>query len=250
MDTSIWIYTLGAVTIVSLIPLVGVLTLGLTKEKLLIIVLPLVGFSVGALLGDSFFHLLPEAYRNDPQGIETSVSVIGGLLLFFILEKFLRWRHCHLPTTSHHPHPLATINLVGDGIHNLIDGLLIGGAFSVNPQLGVTTTLAVIFHEIPQEIGDLGVLLHAGLTLRKALILNLLSALPAVLGATLSLLLGSLIEGYAPALLPITAGGFIYIAGSDLIPELHHDCDLKTSAVQLLSLLLGLGVMFVLILAE
>jgi zinc and cadmium transporter len=166
--------------------------------------------------------------------------------MFFVLEKFIHWRHCHIPTSKSHPHPLAFMNLVGDGLHNLIDGMIIGGAYLASTALGVTTTIAVILHEIPQEIGDFGVLLHAGLKKTKALFYNFLSALTAVIGVIISITIGTMLENYLLFLLPLTAGGFIYIAGSDLIPELHKECEVSKSFIQFIWLILGIGVMLLL----
>jgi len=142
------------------------------------------------------------------------------------------------------------MNLIGDGVHNLIDGMLIGASYTVSIPIGIATTLAVILHEIPQEIGDFGVLLHAGLSIKKAFAFNFLSALTAILGAIISLFAGSHIEGYSSILLPITAGGFIYIAGSDLIPELQYECKLSTSVQQFIAIILGVGIMALLVLLE
>jgi len=137
-------------------------------------------------------------------------------------------------------------NLIGDGVHNLVDGLVIGASYLVGIPLGITTTIAIILHEIPQEIGDFGVLVHGGFTRKKALMLNLLTALTAVAGVIISLLIGTKIQNYTLFLLPFTAGGFIYIAGSDLIPELHKEVKPLKSLFQLIAILLGIGIMFLL----
>ncbi len=246
----VWTYTLVSVFIVSLISLVGILTLSMKKEKIKKNSILLVSFSVGALFGDAFIHLLPKSFEQLGAGLSTSLCIVLGILIFFVLEKFLHWRHCHLPSSKSHVHPLAAMNLIGDAVHNLIDGLLIGATYMVNFPLGIATTLAIIFHEIPQEIGDFGVLIHAGFSAKKALLFNLFSAMVAVLGAVASLLIGPYIENYALFLLPITAGGFIYIAGSDLIPELKHECKTKQSFQQLILIILGLGIMALLTLLE
>lgn len=245
-----WYYSLAAVLLVSLVSFIGVLFLAFKLEKLRKILLFLVSFAAGGLLGDAFIHLLPEAVEEVGFNLNVSLSVLAGLLLFFILEKFIRWRHCHVPTCDEHPHPVAMMNLIGDGFHNFMDGLLIAASFCCSPSLGVATTLAIIFHEIPQEIGDFGVLIHAGFTKAKALLFNFLLALTAVLGVVVALVLNSQIEGFTQILVPFTAGGFIYIAGADLIPELKKETDLPKSAVQLLGLILGIGVMVALTLFE
>ncbi len=246
----VWIYTIISVFIVSLTSFVGVFTLSMKQEKIKQASTLLVSFAAGALFGDAFIHLLPESFAKLGPGLATSLFIILGILLFFILEKFLRWRHCHLPPSQEHTHPLITMNLVGDAIHNFIDGLLIGATYMVSLPVGMATTLAIILHEIPQEIGDFGVLVHGGFSIKKALLFNFFSAIIAVLGAIISLLVGPHVENYAISLLPITAGGFIYIAGSDLIPELKHECEAKPSLQQFLLIILGVGIMALLVFLE
>jgi zinc and cadmium transporter len=237
---------LVSVIIVSLISLVGLFTFAIKIEKLSKILLFFVSFSAGALFGGAFIHLMPEAVEKYGFGLNVSLFLILGIVLFFILEKFVHWRHCHIPTSKNHPHPLAYMNLVGDGFHNFIDGLVIGGAYLVNFSLGFATTIAVIVHEIPQEIGDFGVLLHAGLSRAKALFYNFLSALTAVLGVVVSLSIAVNVDGYLMFLLPFTAGGFVYIAGADLIPELHKEVKVSKSFWQFLFFVLGIVMMVLL----
>lgn len=239
----VWLNSLVSVFIVSVLSLVGIFTLAVKKDNLEKVLLFFVSFSAGALFGGAFFHLLPEAVEEYGFTAEVSLYLILGILLFFILEKFIHWRHCHIPTSKKHPHPVAFTNIVGDGLHNLIDGMIIGGAYIAGPSIGIAATIAVVLHEIPQEIGDFGVLLHAGLSRMKALFFNFLSALTAVIGVVISLTIGARLEGYLQFLLPITAGGFIYIAGSDLIPELHKECKASKSFIQLMFLVLGVLVM-------
>lgn len=246
----IWIYTIISVLIVSLVSLVGVFTLAMKKEKIKKASSFLVSFAAGALFGDAFIHLLPESFEEFGNDFTISLLVLLGILLFFVLEKFLHWRHCHEPTSKEHIHPLATMNLVGDGIHNFIDGLLIGATYMVSFPLGLATSLAIIFHEIPQEIGDFGILIHAGFSIKKALLFNFLSAIIAVLGAITSLAVGPNIEGYTISLLAIAGGGFIYIAGSDLIPELKRECEAKPSIKQFLLMIMGMGIMALLVFLE
>lgn len=239
----VWLNSLVSVSIVSVLSLVGIFTLAVKKDKLEKVLLFFVSFSAGALFGGAFLHLLPEAVEEHGFGLQVSLYLILGILVFFVLEKFIHWRHCHIPTSKAHPHPLAFMNLMGDGLHNLIDGMIIGGAYLASFPLGISTTIAVILHEIPQEIGDFGVLLHAGLSRAKALFFNFLSALMAVVGVFISLLIGANLEGYLLFLLPVTAGGFIYIAGSDLIPELHKESSASKSFMQFLFIVLGVLVM-------
>ena len=242
----VWLNSLVSVFIISLISLIGIFTLLIKENKIKKILLFLVSFSTGALFGGAFIHLLPEAVEEFGFGLEISVYVILGILLFFILEKFLHWRHCHVPTSKKHPHPMAVTNIVGDGLHNLIDGLVIGGAYMAGFSVGFATTIAVVLHEVPQEIGDFVVLLHAGLSKTKALFFNFLSALMAVIGVIISLSIGAKIGNYSLVLLPLTAGGFIYIAGSDLIPELHKENIPSKSFIQFMFIVLGVSVMFLL----
>jgi len=242
-----WFYPILSVIFVSLLSFVGVLFIAIKEEKLKKILLFLVSFAAGGLLGDSFIHLLPEAVEEDGFSLSVSLAVLVGLLLFFVLEKFICWRHCHIPTSKSHPHPVVFMNLIGDGFHNFIDGAVISASFLTTIPLGIATTLAVVLHEIPQEIGDFGVLLHGGLSKNKALIFNFASALAAVGGAILVLILGERIVGVSQLLIPFTAGGFIYIAGSDLIPELHKETNLAKSLIQMVGLILGIGIMLILL---
>ncbi len=248
----IWIYSIASVVLVSMISLIGVITLSLKREQLQKITLFLVSFAVGGLLGDAFIHLLPESFEKLGTGPATSLYVIAGFLIFFVLEKFIRWRHCHTPTSTNHMHPVVALNLIGDGVHNLVDGMIIGASFVASVPMGIATTLAVIMHEIPQEIGDFGVLIHGGLPVKKALLYNFLSALGAIAGAVISLLIGQHLKDYTLILMPITAGGFLYIAGSDLVPELQQNCDVKISFAigQLLAMVLGISIMLLLLLLE
>jgi len=247
---NVWFYSLTSVLVVSLLSFIGVLFLAVKKSILQKLLLFLVSFAAGGMLGGAFIHLLPEAIDQLGVGFNFSLSVLGGILAFFILEKFIAWRHCHIPTSRQHPHPLALMNLVGDAFHNFIDGVIIAASFMVSFPLGIVTSLAVVFHEIPQEIGDFGVLVYGGFSKVKALFFNFASALTAILGAVLTLILGSRLVGVIPLVIPFTAGGFLYIAGSDLIPELHKETNLLKSGVQLLGLLLGIGLMVVLSFSE
>lgn len=246
----IWGYTLVSVAIVSLISLVGVLTLALNRNLLQKIILYLVSFAVGALFGDAIIHLIPEAYETFGKGLPTALMVILGIFVFFVLEKFIRWRHCHDVHCETHLKPVVYINLIGDAVHNFIDGLVIAVSYSVSFPLGIATTIAVILHEIPQEIGDFGVLVQGGLSVKKALLYNFLSALTAILGAVLFLVFGNLTGNFKMALIPITAGGFIYMAGSDLIPELHHEERPIKSLLQIIFIALGVGIMALMVFLE
>lgn len=242
-----WIYTIASVLVVSLISLVGVFALAVNSERLRKILMYFVAFSAGALLGDAFIHLLPESVESYGFDLTISLSIILGILIFFVLEKVIHWRHCHIPDCEDHVKSFAYMNIVGDGLHNFIDGLIIAASYLVSLPVGIATTLAVIFHEIPQEIGEFGLLLHGGFSKRKAILVNFLSALMAVLGAIVALFISRLISGVQAVLVPVAAGGFIYIACSDLIPEMHKEISLRKSIVQIISLVLGILIMIALL---
>jgi zinc and cadmium transporter len=246
-----WLLCLTSVIIISAISLVGVLVLWLKDQQLKKILLYLVSFSVGGLFGDAFIHLIPEAIEESGFGTSISLLILLGILSSFVVEKFLQWRHCHIPTSSEHPHSFAYMNLFGDAVHNLIDGLIVGGSYLASIPIGISTTLAVILHEIPQELGDFGVLIHGGFNKKKAVWFNFLTALTAILGAVIALVVGTTLEGFIPLLIPFAAGNFIYIAGSDLIPELRKDePDLKKATLQVVSITLGVVIMLLVLLLE
>jgi len=166
------IYTLASVILVSIISFIGVLALAWKEKFLNKILLLLVGFSAGALIGDVFIHIIPKIVEKGAFTLTVSISIIAGIVLFFILEKVIFWHHCHLPPHKHHVHEFGLTNLIGDALHNLLDGLIIGASYLVSIPLGIATTVAVILHEVPQEIGDFGVLIHAGFSKTKALTFN------------------------------------------------------------------------------
>jgi len=248
----IWIYTLVSVFVVSLISLIGIFSLSIKAEKLRKILIYVISFAAGALFGDAFLHLLPEASEKAGFGLQVSGGVLLGIGIFFVLEKVIQWQHCHAEMLEKgHVHSFAYMNLVGDGLHNFIDGVIMGASYLVSIPAGIATSIAVLLHEIPQEIGDYGVLLHGGFSKGKALALNFASALLAIIGAIVALVLGETIGGIELILVPIAAGGFIYIAGSDLIPEIHkHSEKLHLALLQLIAFLLGIGVMALLLLLE
>lgn len=247
----ILLYALLSTLLVSLISLLGILTLLITEKQLQKILLILVSFSVGALLGDAFIHLLPGIVEEHNFTLQISLLILSGILFFFIVEKFIHWHHCHdMEKCEGHPKSFAYMNLIGDGLHNFLDGIIIGASYLINIQIGIASTIAIIFHEIPQEIGDFGVLLHAGFSRLKALLFNFFSASLAILGTIIAFFLENIIENSTFYLITLTIGGFIYIAGSDLIPELHKETKPLKSFIQLLALILGIAVMLVLVLVE
>lgn len=242
----VWLYSIISVVIVSLISLVGIFSFLINKKSIKKSILFLVSFSAGSLFGAAFFHLLPEASTDIGLTWQIASFTLLGIIVMFILEKFIFWRHCHTISCKNHVHSFAYMNLIGDGFHNFIDGLIIGGSYIVNIPLGITATIAIVAHEIPQEIGDFGVLLHGGFTKSKALFFNLISSLSAIVGVIIALLLTNIIPNLTYFLIPFAAGGFIYIAGTDLIPELHKETKISMSILQLIAFLLGIVIMLVL----
>jgi zinc and cadmium transporter len=267
MDSTI-LYILGSVIAVSLVSLVGAVTLFFKDRNLSKILLYFVSFSVGALFGDVFIHLIPEAFEHTleegGEGLLIGVYILSGIVFSFVMEKFVQWRHCHHGSETHtkhndnckdheHVHSFAYMNLIGDTMHNFIDGLIIAGSYFVSIPVGIATTVAVILHEIPQEIGSFGVLLHGGFSKAKALLFNFVTALSAILGAIVGIIFSST-EGTFMFLIPFAAGNLIYIAGTDLIPELNRHSEkefkFKENFMHFLMILLGIGVMLLLLLLE
>lgn len=230
----------------SLLGLIGVFSLWM-KEKLLNKLLGgLVAFSAGALIGGAFFHLLIESLEQLSSLLVFGYAIIG-FILFFLIEGYFHWHHC-----GKCEHPFAYMMLVGDGIHNFIDGLIIAAAFYVNVLLGIVTTLMIIGHEVPQQIGLFGVLVYGKYTKTKALLYSFLAQSTVILGGVVGYLLSTKIEAVSGFLIPFAAGGFIYIAASDLVPEMHkmYDGKFKNSIKVLIAfvtgilLMLGIKLMF------
>jgi zinc and cadmium transporter len=229
---------------------VGIAFLSISEERLKRIIFVMVSLAVGSLFGDAFIHLLPQSFEKFPAKVEASLWVLAGIFLFFILEKFLLWRHQHTLESSTPTHAVGYMNLLADAVHNLIDGMIIAASYLVSFPVGIATTIAVIFHEIPHELGNFFVLLYAGFTKTKALFFNFLTGLFAILGTLVALLVGSRVEHFSLLMLPLAAGGFIYIAGSDLVPELNKESDLFKSVIQMMAIALGVGLMLLLTLLE
>ena len=248
--STIWLFAISSVVLVSLVSLVSIVALAISGSRLKQAVFVMVSLAVGAMFGDAFIHLLPESFENPRAKAATSLYVLAGIFAFFFLEKFLLWRHQHTFESADHIHPVGYMNLIADGVHNLMDGVLIGASYLISLQIGLATTAAVLLHEIPQEIGDFGVLLHAGFTKKRALLFNFLSATLAMLGTVIALAVGSGVSGFVAVVLPLGAGGFIYIAGSDLIPELNKELKPSKSLLQLASMGLGVGLMLLLSLLD
>lgn len=241
---SVLLYSIIATIIVSLISLIGIFFLAIKSEILNKIIFLLVGFSAGALMGDAFLHLIPEGMEDS--GELFSIFILIGFCLFFILERVIHWHHCHEEGGHCETHNFTYLSFLGDALHNFIDGLVIVASFSVDFKLGIATTVAVILHEIPQEIGDFSILVYGGFSKKKALIFNFLSALLAILGSVVGFFLIKNTENILTPLLAITAGGFVYIAASDLIPELHKESKNKIVAASFLFFLSGIIMMYLL----
>jgi zinc and cadmium transporter len=250
MSTLAWIVLSGV--LMSMIALIGSITLLLPEPVLRRVLLPLVAFSAGSLLGGAFFHMVPASIEHIGDPLLVSVLVISGFTLFFLLEHFLHWHQCHLPdhAPSHeHAHgarhrPLVYLIVLGDGLHNFIGGLAIGSTFLIDVRLGIASWLAAAAHEIPQELGDFGVLVHSGLSKRRALFVNFVSASTFLLGGLLTYFVSSAIE--VDWLVPLAAGNFIYIAASDLVPEVHKQTQRGTNLLHLPAFFAGLGLLLLL----
>jgi zinc and cadmium transporter len=201
----------------------------------------LVSYAIGTLLGATFLEVIPHALETSPNVETLSAVILGGILLFFILEKFVLWRHCHVESCEAHDQPhhhsdsgrSGLMILVGDTMHNLVDGILIAAAFMTDVRLGIITTIAITAHEIPQEVGDFLILLHSGFSKKKAFAFNLLSS-----GATL-------VQGLISPFLGLAAASMIYVAVADLIPGLHKRTDLKATGEQILLIIMGVGTIIV-----
>jgi len=230
-----------ATLIISALSLIGAVTLVFKEKVLKKITTALVAFSAGALIGGAILHLLPEALEKSDDTMGVMFWLLLGFIIFFVLEQFIHWHHCHrMP--SEHKHPVTYLILISDSIHNFLDGLTVGAAFLVNPGLGFAASLAVAAHEIPQELGDFGILIHGGWKKNKALLFNFLSGLTMVAGGLVVWLLARDIE--ITFLLPFAAGNFIYIAASDLLPEIKH-CDLwKSNLAHFFAFLAGIALMY------
>ncbi len=239
----VFAYAILAVTIVSLLSLLGAVFIVLQRKILDSITTYLLAFSSGILLGTTFYDLIPEGYEGLQRNVYTWVIV--GLVAFFILEKLIHW-HQHVEETGAQMYSrkhIAYLDLIGDGLHNFLDGAIIGVTFLTSVPLGMVTTIAVIAHEIPHELGDFFLLLYCGFSNKKALWYNLLSALTAILGTIVVFIFSANILVVSPYLIGFGAGNFLYIAASDLIPELHQKHNMKTSIIQTICLIVGIVVM-------
>ena len=233
--------SLISVVLVSLASLIGIFTITLRKTVMDKLMFVFVSFAAGALLGNAFFHIIPEVSKefND-----TYLYIVLGILLFFSFEKFFRWRHCHV-NEKNHVHPMGHLSLLGDAVHNFFDGMAIGIGYQISIPVGIGTTLSVLLHEIPQEMGDFGILISSGFSKTKALIYNFITALTSILGVLVVFFIPQIVALEFP-IMSLIAGGFIYIAGVDLLPQLHHETDVKKSVIQFIAISLGIIIMLML----
>ncbi|RZN63348.1 ZIP family metal transporter [Methanonatronarchaeum sp. AMET6-2] len=241
MQELFWI--LAATGIIALLAWIGILTLALREKTFVKLINLLVAFAAGTLIAAAFIHLIPEAFHDLGVGhgeLEAPLIIIGGFLFFFILEQYLNWHHCHKAPSDHEKTPFSYMILIADGIHNFVDGILVGAAFLVDFSLGIVTAIGVAAHEIPQELGNFGILVYGGWEKIKALFVNFLAALLIVPGGIVAYLGAEIIDPIY--IIPFAAGGFIYIGAADLIPEIHDGESIKKSLLILLVFLLGIAV--------
>lgn len=242
MNALAWIIVSGFM--MSLIALVGSVTLLLNPATLKSLLLPLVAFASGSLIGGAFFHMIPAAFEASANSLYIGIAVVAGFTVFFLLEQFLHWHHCHrVPADCRQP--LTYLLLIGDGLHNFLGGMAIAGTFLIDIRLGIASWIAAAAHEVPQELGDFAVLINGGWSKRRALIFNLLSGLTFLLGGLLAYGLSFQVD--VSWLIPFAAGNFLYIGASDLIPEMnkHNEVNVKTSALNFLFFILGLLLLFI-----
>ncbi|OGJ61994.1 hypothetical protein A3C37_00640 [Candidatus Peribacteria bacterium RIFCSPHIGHO2_02_FULL_53_20] len=235
--------SIAAVLIVSAISFAGIALFAVSESLIRKCLVYFVSLAAGVLLGEVFLHILPEITEETGMTAVTSMGILIGILASFVIEKIIHWHHCHVLPSSEHHHPVGMLALVGDGIHNTVDGALIAGSFLVSSELGIATTIAIALHEIPQEISDYALLIYSGYTRKAALLWNFCSALTAIIGALIVLLSRSEHPEFLTILMAFAAGNFLYIAGADLIPELHKETRLRSALIQLILICIGIGLM-------
>lgn len=236
-----FVYIIGSTLLISLISLIGVFFIYANEQKVRNLTYMLISLSTGTLLGGAFFHILPEAIEE--LNVDTvMLIVVTALLIFFFLERVLNWHHCHKHDCEEKA--VGYLNLTVDSIHNFVDGIVIAASFMASPILGVTSTIAIALHEIPQELGDFGVLLHAGIKKQKAIVFNLLVATTSIIGGITGYIFLDTFTQLTAYLLPFAAGGFLYIAMTDLIPEIKVQPSRTRSNMSFLLFILGLVLMY------
>lgn len=236
-EALIWIIIVTLIN--GLLAFAGALVYFIFKKNINKILIVLVSFTTGALLGGAFFHFLPEAIKG-LSIIQTTSITVAGFVTFLLIERLLHWHHCHKGNCEEHK--FTYLLLYGDGLHNFIDGLIIAGSFLISIPFGIVTSILILAHELPQEIGNFGVLLYGGLPFQRALLFNFLSQLTAVIGGLIGyFFLGA--QNYTIYLLPFAAGSFIYIALADLVPEIFREKNLFNVIVNLLAIIVGLFIL-------
>ncbi len=256
--TMIYIYAIASVIGISLLSLLGIVLFILKESSMQRVLLYVVSLSTGALLGDVFLHIIPEVMEAGGDVTRAMLLLLAGIVFSFAIEKIIHWRHCHvLPGqdccgdhAQHHHHPAGLMSTIGEALHNTLDGVIIAAAFLTSIPVGISTTIAVMLHEIPHEVGNVAVLLHSGYSKRQSILMNLLSAIPGIVGAACVLALSSAAANVAPLLLPFAAGNLLYIAGSDLIPELHKETRIRQGSLQLACMVAGMTAMYLLLALE
>ncbi|MBI4522257.1 MAG: ZIP family metal transporter [Deltaproteobacteria bacterium] len=237
MTTFLWIFFGGI--LMSAIALVGSVTLVLREETLKELLLPLVALASGTLLGGALFHMIPASVDKLGNHLSIYVWILTGFAIFLGLEQFLHWHHCHRAPSEHRP--LTYLILIADALHNFIGGLAVAGAFIIDIKVGISTWLAAAAHEVPQELGDFGILIHGGWKKGRALLYNLFSALTFLVGGIIAY--GVSLTADVTFLLPFAAGNFIYIAAADLIPEIKHEESARLNVIHFLSFLIGIALL-------
>ncbi|MFH1275674.1 MAG: ZIP family metal transporter [Candidatus Woesearchaeota archaeon] len=242
------LYSILSVILVSVIAIIAIIPFLFKKKIPNSHLMMLLSLSVGTLLGGVFIHFLPEIVEHG-YTLNSASYILLGFLTFFVLERFIHWHHNnkelkHCDDNAHsHAYHLAPLNLIGDGLHNFLDGLVIAGSYIVSIPLGIAATISIIFHEIPQEVADFGVLLYSGMSKMKAVLFNFLSAVTAIIGVIIGLILAGKTHGFTTFIIPFAAGNFIYIAGSNLVPELHRHCKFKDSILHVIAIIIGILIM-------
>ena len=238
-----------AISIVSLISVLTIFPLAYFFKHKKVIKL-FVAFAAGALIGDVFLHMIPEMAEHHFEAAH-SLAIIAGIIGLFMFEQIFHWRHCHNEFTDKHKHSsIAVSSLAADFFHNFIDGVLIASSFFIDVELGMATTLAVVFHELPQEIGDFAILINSNMEKKKAILFNFLTSLSAFLGAFLFILFSSKLLDLTEYIIAFGGGAFLYLAIADLLPEIkHEDCN-SGIFFKLLFFILGVAIMFFLTLLD
>jgi zinc and cadmium transporter len=230
MSTLAWIVVFGLA--MSALALVGGVTTLLSERTLARVLMPLVALAAGSLLGGALFHMLPEAIEETGNELSVYIWFVAGFAAFFLLEQYLHWHHCHRPVSEHAP--LGYLILLADGLHNFLGGLAVGAAFTIDIRVGIVTWLVAAAHEVPQELGDFGILVHSGWKTRSALAYNVASALTFLVGGLVAFALSDTID--VEFLLPFAAGNFVYIAAADLVPQITSPIECATTAERTLAL--------------